>query len=282
MKDYSIKTRSKMSKNLNDIFFNNKSDNFFLLAGPCVIESESVVLRLAEKIKIITDKLNIPYIFKASYIKANRSSIDSFTGLGEEEGLRILEKVKNEFDLKIVTDIHTPDEARPVAEVVDILQIPAFLCRQTDLLISAAETGKIVNVKKGQFLSPQEMGNVISKIESSGNEKIMLTERGTFFGYNNLVVDFRGFMEMSEYGYPVIYDVTHSLQRPAALGNVSGGQPEYVKQMAKAAMATGVVNGFFIETHDDLKNAKSDAKAMLPLDQLESVLVDLLRIQDAI
>jgi len=271
-----------MSTDLNNILFNIKSENFFLLAGPCVIESESVVLRLAEKIKIITDKLNIPYVFKASYTKANRSSIGSFTGVGEEEGLRILENVKNKFDLKIVTDIHTPDEAKPVAEVADILQIPAFLCRQTDLLISAAETGKIVNVKKGQFLSPQEMKNVVDKIESTGNKKITLTERGTFFGYNNLVVDFRGFMEMSEYGYPVIYDVTHSLQKPGALGSVSGGQPEYVKQMAKAAMATGVVNGFFIETHDDLKNAKSDAKAMLPLDQLESVLVDLLKIQNAI
>lgn len=271
-----------MSINIYDILFNNKSDNFFLLAGPCVIESEAVVLRIAEKVKKITDKLNIPYVFKASYTKANRSSMNSFTGLGEEEGLRILQRVKDEFELNIVTDIHTPNEAKSVAEVADILQIPAFLCRQTDLLISAAETGKIVNVKKGQFLSPQEMGNVVSKIESTGNKKIMLTERGTFFGYNNLVVDFRGFMEMSEFGYPVIYDVTHSLQRPAILGNVSGGQPEYVKQMAKAAMATGTINGFFIETHDDIENAKSDAKAMLPLDQLESVLMDLLKIQKAI
>ena len=266
-----------------NILSNNKtSDNFFLLAGPCVIESENVVLRLAEKIKKITSHLNIPYIFKASYTKANRSSIDSFTGLGREEGLRILEKIKRELDLKVVTDIHTPEEANEAGEVADILQIPAFLCRQTDLLINAANTGKIVNVKKGQFLSPAEMGNIVNKISSTGNNDIMLTERGTFFGYNNLVVDFRGFMEMSEFGHPVLYDVTHSLQRPAAHGNVSGGQPEYVRQMAKAAMATGTVNGFFIETHDDIRNAKSDAKAMLPLNELEVVLTDLLNIQEAI
>lgn len=249
------------------------SNKLFLIAGPCVIESKQIVFEIAEYIKELTTKLDINFVFKASYSKANRSSINSYTGPGIEEGLKILQAVKEEFNLPILTDIHTAEEAESVAEVADIIQIPAFLCRQTELLLAASKSGKIVNVKKGQFLSPAEMKNVIDKVKSADNNQIMLTERGTFFGYNNLVVDFRGFMEMKAMGYPVIFDATHSLQRPGALGGGSGGQPKYVKQMAMAAVATGAVDGLFIETHPNPHKALSDAKAMLPLNELEDLLV---------
>lgn len=258
------------------------NDNFLLMSGPCVIESEKNVMEIAERLVKLTTKLNIPYVFKASYVKANRSSIDSFTGPGAEEGLRILQKVKETFSIPIVTDVHTAAEVEEAAEVADIVQIPAFLCRQTDLLLKAGETGKIVNIKKGQFLSPLDMGNVAAKVASTGNDKIMLTERGASFGYNNLVVDFRGFMDMKSLDYPVIYDVTHSLQRPAVHGTVSGGQPEYVKQMAMAAMATGVVDGLFIETHPDPAKALSDGKSMLPLAEMEDLLLSVMRIKMAL
>ena len=243
-----------------------------LIAGPCVIESRDLVMRVAEKIKNITTSLNIPFIFKASYAKANRTSIQSFSGPGQEDGLRILEEVKKQFELPLLTDVHTPQEVPAAAAVADIIQIPAFLCRQTELLLAAGKSGKAVNVKKGQFLAPADMSNVAAKVASTGNENILLTERGTTFGYNNLVVDFRSFMDMQKTGYPVIFDATHSLQRPSAAGDVSGGQPEYVPQMALAAVATGAVDGLFIETHPNPKEALSDAQSMLPLEQLETLL----------
>ncbi|MBN2790574.1 MAG: 3-deoxy-8-phosphooctulonate synthase [Candidatus Delongbacteria bacterium] len=267
--------------NLKNIF-SNETHNFFLIAGPCVIESERSVMLIAEKLKKISEKLNIDLIFKSSYSKANRSSIDSFNGPGIEKGLAILNKVKHDLELPLLTDIHVPSEAKIAAEIVDILQIPAFLFRQTDLLVSAGTTGRIVNIKKGQFGSANEMRLAAEKVRSTGNDKIMLTERGTTFGYNNLIVDFRNFMEMNKTGYPVIYDVTHSLQRPAGEGKVSGGQPEYVSQMACAAVATGVIDGLFIETHTDPSKALSDGRSMLKLDELENVLQKCLAINNVI
>lgn len=262
--------------------FSKERQKFFLIAGPCVIESESIILEIADRLKNISAKLDIDLVFKSSFTKANRSSIDSFRGPGIDKGLEILSKVKKEYSLPLLTDIHLPEEASIVSEVVDILQIPAFLFRQTDLLTSAGATGKIVNIKKGQFGSANEMNLAAEKVRSTGNDKIMLTERGTTFGYNNLVVDFRNFMEMKQAGYPVIYDVTHSLQRPAAEGNVSGGQPEYVMQMASAAIATGMVDGLFIETHPDPAKALSDGKSMLNLDELEKVLERCISIQKSL
>jgi len=252
-----------------------------LIAGPCVIESADLVMSVTETLLNICAKLEIPFIFKASYAKANRTSIDSFVGPGKDEGLKILENVKNTFQIPILTDIHQPQEAAAVAQVADILQIPAFLCRQTELLIAAGETGKVVNVKKGQFLAPVDMANVAKKVASTGNKQVMLTERGTTFGYNNLIVDFRSFMDMYKTGYPVIYDATHSLQRPSASGNISGGQPEYVKQMSMAAVATGTLSGLFIETHPEPKKALSDAQSMLPIDQMEDLLLGIKRIEQA-
>lgn len=266
----------------NELTMPNYAD-FFIIAGPCVIESELITMQIAEKIAELSAKHQVPFVFKASYEKANRSSIDSYTGPGMKEGLRILSKVRDTFKmLPVLTDIHHPENADEVADVVDIVQIPAFLCRQTDLLIAAGKSDKIVNIKKGQFLSPAEMGNVAEKVLSTGNEKIMLTERGTFFGYNNLVVDFRAFMEMKKMGYPVIYDATHSLQKPALLGKTTAGQPEYVKQMAMAAMATGAVDGLFIETHPEPKDAMSDAQAMLALDKLEELIIAVKTIRKAV
>lgn len=253
-----------------------------LIAGPCVVESEDLVLSEAEFLVTLCTRLKVPYIFKASYVKANRTSIDSFTGPGPEEGLKILQKVKTEFGVPILTDIHHPQEAEMAAEVADILQIPAFLSRQTDLLTAAGRTGKIVNIKKGQFLSPFDMGNAAKKTASTGNDQILLTERGTTFGYNNLVVDFRSFMDMKKTGYPVIYDATHSLQRPAASGTVSGGQPEYVKQMSLAATATGTLSGLFIETHPQPEKALSDAQSMLPMNQMEDLLRAVKRIEETL
>jgi 2-dehydro-3-deoxyphosphooctonate aldolase (KDO 8-P synthase) len=256
-------------------------DNFFLLAGPCVIEGEEMAMRIAERIVTITDKLKIPYVFKGSYRKANRSRLDSFTGIGDEKALKILEKVNKTFGVPTVTDIHSAAEAVMAAEYVDVLQIPAFLCRQTDILVAAAETGKIVNVKKGQFLSPIAMQFAVDKVIEAGNPNVMITERGTTFGYQDLVVDYRGIPEMKAIGYPVALDVTHSLQKPNQNSGVTGGMPGLIETIAKAGIAVGV-DGIFIETHEDPEVAKSDGANMLKLDLLEDLLVKLVRIREAI
>ncbi len=258
-----------------------QSDKFFLLAGPCVIEGEEMALRIAEKIKTIAEKLGIPYVFKGSYRKANRSRVDSFTGIGDEKALGILRKVNETFDIPTVTDIHETTEAALAAQYVDILQIPAFLCRQTDLLVAAAQTGKIVNIKKGQFLSPEAMRFAAQKVVDSGNRNVMLTERGTTFGYNDLVVDYRGIPIMRQFGFPVVMDATHSLQQPNQTSGVTGGQPQLIETIAKAAIAVGA-DGLFIETHFDPPHAKSDGANMLPLDQLENLLTKLVRIKAAL
>ena len=237
---------------------------FFLIAGPCVIEDETITLKTAEYLKKETDKRDITFIFKSSYKKANRTSVHSFSGLGLEKGLNILHKVKSEFKIPVLTDVHETIEIASVQEIADVLQIPAFLCRQTDLLVAAAKTGKIVNVKKGQFLAPEDMKSAAEKISENGNEKILLTERGSSFGYHNLVVDFRSFAIMKEFGYPIIYDVTHSLQLPS-LGKTTGGTPQFAEMMAKAALVTGKVSGLFVETHPNPQKALSDAATMLPL-----------------
>ncbi|MDR1224340.1 MAG: 3-deoxy-8-phosphooctulonate synthase [Tannerella sp.] len=257
------------------------SENFFLLAGPCVIESEEMALQIAERIVAITGKLNIPYVFKGSYRKANRSRIDSFTGIGDEKALKILRRVHETFDIPTVTDIHETTEAGIAAEYVDILQIPAFLCRQTDLLAAAAKTGKTVNIKKGQFLAPESMQFAAQKVIDAGNPSVMLTERGSTFGYTDLVVDFRGIPQMKKFGYPVITDITHSLQQPNQYSGVSGGLPELIETMAKAAVAVGT-DGIFLETHPEPLKAKSDAANMLQLDLLEGLLKKLIRIREAV
>ncbi|MDR1096868.1 MAG: 3-deoxy-8-phosphooctulonate synthase [Tannerella sp.] len=257
------------------------SENFFLLAGPCVIESEEMALQIAERIVAITGKLNIPYVFKGSYRKANRSRIDSFTGIGDEKALKILRKVHETFEIPTVTDIHETTEAGIAAEYVDILQIPAFLCRQTDLLAAAAKTGKTVNIKKGQFLAPESMQFAAQKVIDAGNPNVMLTERGSTFGYTDLVVDFRGIPQMKKFGYPVIMDITHSLQQPNQYSGVSGGLPELIETMAKAAVAVGT-DGIFLETHPEPLKAKSDAANMLQLDLLEGLLKKLIRIREAV
>lgn len=254
---------------------------FKLIAGPCVIESEENVMLVAKKIKEITDKLDIPFVFKSSFDKANRTSINSFRGPGLEEGLRILNKVKTELNLKVTTDIHEPYQAEEVAKVVDIIQIPAFLCRQTDLLVSAAKTGKTVNVKKAQFLAPWDMKNVVGKLEESGNTDIMLCERGTSFGYNNLVVDMTGLVEMKKFGYPVVFDATHSVQKPGGKGNCTGGNREYVEYLAKAAISVGA-DAIFMEVHPDPDNALSDGPNMVKLDELEEILVKLKKVYQAV
>lgn len=260
--------------------FKNK-ENFFLLAGPCVIESEDMALRIAEKVSEIAQRLNIEYVFKGSYRKANRSRLDSFTGIGDEKALKILRKVGETFNIPTVTDIHETHEADMAAEYVDVLQIPAFLCRQTDLLVAAAKTGKIVNIKKGQFLSAGAMKFAAQKVADAGNKNIMLTERGTTFGYTDLVVDFRGIPEMRTFGYPVVMDITHSLQQPNQTSGVSGGLPSMIETIAKAAIAVGA-DGLFIETHPQPSIAKSDGANMLQLDLLESLLEKLIRIRKAI
>ena len=257
------------------------TDNFFLLAGPCVIEGEEMALRIAERIVTITQKMNIPYVFKGSYRKANRSRLDSFTGIGDEKALKILRKVHETFGVPTVTDIHETHEAEMAAEYVDILQIPAFLCRQTDLLVAAAHTGKIVNIKKGQFLSPDAMQFAAQKVADAGNRNIMLTERGTTFGYTDLVVDFRGIPQMQQFGYPVVMDATHSLQQPNQSSGVTGGMPALIETIAKAAIAVGA-DGLFIETHPEPAKAKSDGANMLQLDLLEGLLARLIRIRQAI
>src|ERR1700676_1950683 len=243
----------------------------FLIAGPCVIESEAHACGLAEKIARIAHECGVPYIFKASYDKANRSSLKSFRGPGLAEGLRILKKIKKDFAVPVLTDIHESTQAAPAAEVCDILQIPAFLSRQTDLLLAAAKTGRIVNVKKAQFLSPWDMSNVVEKIASAGNTKIVLTERGASFGYQNLVVDMRSFPVLQKLGYPVVFDVTHSVQLPGGQGHASGGQPEFIEPLARAGVAAGV-DGIFLETHDNPAEALSDGANALPLSQLPALL----------
>jgi len=260
---------------------NQGNNNFFLLAGPCVLENETMGFEIAERIVEITDKLGIPYVFKASYKKANRSKISSFTGIGDIKALEIIQKIGQKYGIPVVTDIHTEEEAAMAAKYVDILQIPAFLCRQTDLLIAAAKTGKIVNVKKGQFLSPESMTHAVQKIKDAGNDKVMLTDRGTMFGYQDLVVDYRGIPTMQKIGTDVILDCTHSLQIPNQEAGVTGGRPDLIPTIAKAGVAVGV-DGLFIETHPNPSVAKSDGANMLPLDQLEALLTQLVKIRRAI
>lgn len=254
---------------------------FFLIAGPCVIEGEEITLFIAREIKKICEELEIPFYFKASYKKANRSSLNSFTGIGNEEALAVLAKVKQDYGLPIVTDIHTEPEAAWAAQVADVLQIPAFLCRQTDLLVAAAKTGKIVNVKKGQFMSPEAMRFAVEKVRAAGNEQVLITERGTSFGYTDLVVDFRGIKELKKNDCPVVFDATHSLQQPNQPKGVTGGRPDLIETMAKAAVAVGF-DGLFMETHPEPANALSDGANMLPLNQLRDLLVKLLRIRQVL
>jgi 2-dehydro-3-deoxyphosphooctonate aldolase (KDO 8-P synthase) len=256
-------------------------ENFFLMAGPCVVESEEIVYEVAEKVSGICKRLQVPFIFKSSYRKANRTSASSFTGLGDEAGLKIIQKAAKELNLVTVTDIHSEKDAELAAQYVDVLQIPAFLCRQTELLVAAAKTNKIINVKKGQFVSGEAMRFAVEKIKNAGNEKIMLTERGTTFGYQDLVVDYRNIPIMRATGVPVVMDCTHSLQQPNQTSGVTGGNPQLIGTIAKAAIATGA-DGLFIETHPDPACAKSDGANMLRLDLLEELLVDLLRIRKAV
>jgi len=260
---------------------NYDENNFFLIAGPCVVESEELIFEVAEKVAGICKKLKIPYIFKSSYRKANRTSASSFTGLGDEEALQMLDKVGKKFSLPTVTDIHAHEEAAMAAKYVDVLQIPAFLCRQTDLLIAAAETGKIINVKKGQFVNGESMKFAVEKIEKAGNKKAMLTERGNTFGYNDLVVDYRNIPIMKKHEVPVIMDCTHSLQQPNQSSGVTGGNPEMIETIAKAAIAVGA-DGLFIETHPNPAVAKSDGANMLRLDLLEELVTKLITIRKAI
>jgi len=259
---------------------NLNSNNFFLLAGPCAIESEEMALQIAEKVVEITEKLKIPYVFKGSFKKANRSRIDSFSGIGDEKALKILQKVGKTFDIPTVTDIHDVHDAELAAAYVDILQIPAFLVRQTDLVVAAAKTGKVVNLKKGQFMSPESMKHAVKKVFDSGNEKAMITDRGTMFGYQDLIVDFRGIPVMQQYATTVL-DITHSLQQPNQTSGVTGGRPELIETIARAGIAVGV-DGLFLETHYDPASAKSDAANMLKLDYLEGLLTKLVAIRSVI
>jgi 2-dehydro-3-deoxyphosphooctonate aldolase (KDO 8-P synthase) len=252
-------------------------NRFFLIAGPCVIESEELVFETAKKLKEITDKLNLDFVFKTSYDKANRTSIKSFRGPGLEKGLAIIKNLKKELNIKVLTDVHDVHDVEKVAEVVDVIQIPAFLSRQTDLILEVSRTGKIVNVKKAQFMAPWDIKFVIEKIESVGNRNIWITERGYIFGYNNLVVDFRSIVIMKKFGYPVIYDATHSLQKPSAGNGFSGGEREFIPYLARAAVAVGI-DGLFMEVHPNPENALSDAQTQYPLSQLENLLKQLIEI----
>ena len=256
------------------------SNNFFLLCGPCAIEGEDMALRIAEQVVIITDKLQIPYVFKGSFKKANRSRIDSFTGIGNEKALRILKKVSDTFDIPTVTDIHETSDAKMAAEYVDVLQIPAFLVRQTDLVVAAAETGKVVNLKKGQFMSPEAMRHAVKKVKDTGNEKAWITDRGTMFGYQDMIVDFRGIPTMRKIA-PTVLDVTHSLQQPNQSIGVTGGRPDMIETIARAGVVNHV-DGLFIETHFDPANAKSDGANMLHLDKLEGLLTNLVAIRQLV
>lgn len=264
-----------------DYLKSSKAGNFFLLAGPCVIEGESMAMHIAEHLMKVTERLDIPYVFKGSFRKANRSRLDSFTGIGDEKALRILAKVRETFGIPVVSDVHSTEDVAMAADYLDIIQIPAFLCRQTELLVAAARTGKIVNVKKGQFLSPGAMKFVAEKITASGNPNVLLTERGTTFGYTDLIIDYRGIPQMKEFGHPVILDITHSLQQPNQQSGVTGGMPSLIETVAKAGVAVGA-DGLFIETHHDPANAKSDGANMLRLDLLEGLLEKLVRIRQAI
>lgn len=247
------------------------ADSYFLISGPCAIEDESTVMTIAEKVKEITTKRGIPYVFKASFRKANRSKLTSFTGIGDEKALRILQKVKTELELPVTSDVHETGDVAKVKDILDIIQIPAFLCRQTDLLVASANTGAIVNIKKGQFLSPEAMQFAAQKVVDSNNKQILLAERGTTFGYGNLIVDMTAIPKMQAIGFPVVMDCTHSLQRPNQSSGVTGGDPEMIQTMVNASIASGA-NGLFIETHPDCANAKSDGANMLPLDQLDDIL----------
>lgn len=257
------------------------SEQFFLLAGPCAIESEEQAFKIAEQLVKITDKYEIPFIFKGSYRKANRSRLDSFTGIGDLKALQILKKISDTFNVPTVTDIHTAEEAEIAAQYVDILQIPAFLCRQTDLLVAAAKTGKVVNIKKGQFLAPESMKFASTKVFESGNDNIMITDRGTMFGYQDMIIDYRGIPEMQKTKYPVILDITHSLQQPNQTSGVTGGKPELIETVAKAGIAVGV-DGLFIETHYNPAEAKSDGANMLHLDHLDSLLNKLTKLRKTV
>ncbi|MDP4267302.1 MAG: 3-deoxy-8-phosphooctulonate synthase [Bacteroidota bacterium] len=272
--------RRRVIDQLNNIK-NTDNNNFFLIAGPCVIENEEITLGIAEKVKNICERLKIPFIFKASYKKANRSKLDSFTGIGDDEALNILSQVGRLLGVPTITDIHTEQEAVIAAKCVDILQIPAFLCRQTDLLLAAGRTHKIVNVKKGQFLSASSMKFTVEKIKSTGNDKIILTERGTMFGYNDLLVDFRSIPEMQKNNLPVVLDITHSLQQPNTTSGVTGGKPEFIEVIAKAGIAAGA-DGIFIETHPEPAKALSDGSNMLKLEYLEELLEKLLKIRNSL
>ncbi|MCX7550543.1 3-deoxy-8-phosphooctulonate synthase [Xanthomarina sp. F2636L] len=268
--------------NLNEIpkIKHTSSNNFFLLAGPCAIEGEDMALRIAEKVIAITETLEIPYIFKGSFKKANRSRIDSFTGIGDEKALKILQKVSNTFDVPTVTDIHEISDAAMAAEYVDVLQIPAFLVRQTDLVVAAAKTNKVVNLKKGQFMSPEAMKHAVQKVKDAGNEKVWITDRGTMFGYQDMIVDFRGIPTMRQYA-PTVLDVTHSLQQPNQTVGVTGGRPDMIETIARAGIVNNV-DGLFIETHFDPANAKSDGANMLHLDNLEKLLTNLITIRKVV
>ena len=260
----------------------NDKGSFFLIAGPCAIEGEEVCMKIADRLVEVTSRLNIPLIFKGSYRKANRSRIDSFTGIGDEKALRILEKIKNKFEVPVTTDIHTNEEAAWAGEIVDVLQIPAFLCRQTSLIVAAANTGKIVNIKKGQFMSPESMQFAVQKVRDSHNLQTMITERGTTFGYGDLVVDFRGIPTMQDVCQsPVVMDCTHSLQQPNQSSGVTGGRPDMIETIVKGAIAVGV-DGLFIETHPDPSKAKSDGANMLQIDLLEGILIKAKRIREAL
>ena len=268
--------------NLQDIpkLKHTTSDNFFLLAGPCAIESETMALQIAEKVCTITDALEIPYIFKGSFKKANRSRIDSFTGIGDEKALKILRKVSETFDIPTVTDIHEVSDAAMAAQYVDVLQIPAFLVRQTDLVVAAAKTGKVINLKKGQFMSPEAMKHAVQKVKDAGNEKAWITDRGTMFGYQDMIVDFRGIPTMRAFA-PTVLDVTHSLQQPNQTSGVTGGRPDMIETIARAGIVNNI-DGLFIETHFDPSNAKSDGANMLHLDHLEKLLSNLVAIKSTV
>jgi len=269
-------------KFLQDLFAENyNADNFFVLAGPCVVESRAVLQETAETLVSVCKELNIPLVFKSSYTKANRSSVNSFTGIGNEKALELLAEVKQKYNIPLVTDIHTEADAMMAANYVDVLQIPAFLCRQTSLLVAAAQTGKVVNIKKGQFLSPEAMQFAKEKIESQGNEKVMLTERGTTFGYHDLIVDYRGIPIMKAFGKPVIMDCTHALQQPNQASGVTGGKPELIDTIAKCAIVSGA-DGLFIETHPNPKVALSDGANMMPLKDFKVLMQKLIRVRQAI
>lgn len=273
--------RPTMKQNTLNSIEQRTSDNFFLIAGPCVVESVEICQEIAERVQQICGHLGIPYIFKASYRKANRSKMDSFTGIGDQTGLEILQGIGQRYDLPVLSDIHADEEAALAAQYVDVLQIPAFLCRQTSLLVAAALTGKTVNIKKGQFMSPEGMQFAVDKIKQNGNSKVWLTDRGTSFGYQDLIVDFRGIPTMKSFGVPVVMDCTHSLQQPNQHTGVTGGRPELIETIARAAIAVGA-DGLFIETHPNPAQAKSDGANMLKLDLLEPLLERLVRIRKAI